>query len=107
MTDGIIVHFPAETTVSRGFREEIFFSPHGVLSIKSECISGLMFFGEESLELALKEYSIHYHQERNHQGKENCLLFPGDIHNPDKQNGKITCQSRLGGVLKYYYQNAA
>jgi len=52
------------------------FAERWVLSIKSECIPGLIFFGEESLLQALKEYIIHYHEERNHQGKENRLLFP-------------------------------
>ena len=42
------------------------FSERLVLSIKSECISRLIFFGEKSLLRALKEYTIHYHQERNH-----------------------------------------
>jgi len=61
------------------------YSERWVLSVKSEYISGLIFFGEESLRLALNEYSTHYHQERNHQGKENCLLCPKVIHNPDEQ----------------------
>ncbi len=41
------------------------YSVRWVLSIKSECISRLIFFGEESLLRAFKEYTIHYHEERN------------------------------------------
>ena len=78
-----------------------------VLSIKSECISGLIFFSEESLRRALKEYSTHYHEERNHQGKNNCLLFPTSYANRDNKEGEIKCRSRLDGVLKYYYRAAA
>ncbi len=78
-----------------------------VLSIKSECISGLIFFGEESLRRALKEYSTHYHEERNHQGKNNCLLFPTSYANRDNKEDEIKCRSRLDGVLKYYYRAAA
>lgn len=48
-----------------------------------------------------------YHQERNHQGKKNCLLFPKDIHDPDKQTGMIVCRSGLEGKLKYYHREAA
>jgi len=33
-------------------------------------------FGENSLRHALKEYVAHHHHERNHQGKDNLLLFP-------------------------------
>jgi len=79
----------------------------GVLSVKSECISGLIFFGEESLRRTLKEYVTYYLQERNHQGKENRLLFPTQDFKSDKKKDHITCRSRLGGVLKYYYRKAA
>ncbi len=40
----------------------------------------------ESLLQALKEYTIHSHQERNHQGKGNCLLFPNGKYYPDNGN---------------------
>jgi len=83
------------------------FAERWVLSMKSECISGLIFFGEQSLLRVLKEYLAHYHRERNHQGKENCLLFPSQDHEPENRNGKIKCRSRLGGVLKYYHREAA
>jgi len=83
------------------------FCERWVLSIKSEYISGLIFFGEKSLRLALKEYTIHYHQERNHQGKDNRLLIPSQDYDPGDRDSKIECRSRLGGVLKYYYRKAA
>jgi putative transposase len=70
-------------------------------------LSRLIFFGEKCLLLALKEYTIHYHQERNHQGKDNRLLFPSQDFDPDKKESEIASRSRLGGVLKYYYQRAA
>jgi hypothetical protein len=57
--------------------------------------------------MVLKEFTIHYHQERNHQGTNNCLLFPAQDFDPDKKEIKITSRSRLGEVLKYYYQRAA
>jgi integrase-like protein len=83
------------------------YSERWVLSVKSECISGLIFFGEQSLLRTLKEYSIHYHQERNHQGKENRLLFPSQDYHPENKNGEIQCRSRLGNVLRYYHRVAA
>jgi Homeodomain-like domain len=83
------------------------YSERWVLSVKSECISGLIFFGEQSLLRTLKEYSIHYHQERNHQGKENRLLFPSQDYHPENKNGEIQCRSRLGSVLRYYHRVAA
>ena len=83
------------------------FAERWVQSIKSECISGQIFFGEESLLQALKEYTIYYHEERNHQGKENRLLFPSRNFYPNNEEGAIDCKSRLGGVLHYYYRKAA
>ena len=52
-----------------------------VRSVKEECLSRLILFGEASLWHALQEYVEHYHHERNHQGKENVLLFPAVSHN--------------------------
>jgi hypothetical protein len=83
------------------------FSERWILSIKSECVSALIFFGEKSLFHALKEYVLRYHQERNHQGKENLLLFPTQNYDPEKRDGEIACRSCLGGMLKYYYRKTA
>ena len=52
------------------------FSGRWVKSVNEECLSQLILFGEASLKRALQEYIVHYHQERNHQGKQNKLLFP-------------------------------
>jgi putative transposase len=42
-----------------------------VRSVKDECLSKIIFFGERSLRRAVQEYVVHYHSERNHQGKSN------------------------------------
>ena len=42
--------------------------------------------------------------ERNHQGKDNLLLFPRD---EVSTTGRVRCRERLGGLLKFYYQAAA
>jgi hypothetical protein len=46
-----------------------------VRSVKDECLSKIILFGERSLRRALSGYVAHYHAERNHQGKSNVLLF--------------------------------
>ncbi len=46
-----------------------------VKSVKEECLSKVILFGERSLRRALSEYVDHFHAERNHQGKGNVLLF--------------------------------
>ena len=47
-----------------------------VRSVKEECLSKVILFGERSLRRALSDYVDHFHAERNHQGKGNVLLFP-------------------------------
>ena len=49
----------------------------------------------------------HYHEERNHQGKQNRLLFPLPNRGASEDNGIVRCQERLGGLLKYYEREAA
>jgi len=72
-----------------------------VRSVKEECLSRLILFGEDSLRHVLNEYVGHYHQERNRQGKGNVLLFPRS--SPAGENdGKIQCRERLGELLKFY-----
>lgn len=69
-------------------------------SVKEECLSRLILFGEDAVYRALHAYMDHYHQERNHQGKGNGLLMPAANHSP-KRDGPIRCRERLGGLLKY------
>ena len=78
-----------------------------VKSVKEECLSKLILFGEKSLRRALCEYLIHFHTERNHQGKGNVLLFPAATQTKNRVDGSIGCKERLGGLLKYYHQEAA
>jgi len=77
-----------------------------VRSVKEECLSRLILFGEASLRHALTQYVAHFHHERNHQGKGNVLLFPAV--SPDAEcQGPMQCRERLGGLLKYYTREAA
>jgi putative transposase len=52
------------------------YSERWVGSVKEECLSKVLLIGERSLRLAPSEYVAHYNAERNHQGKDNVLLFP-------------------------------
>jgi hypothetical protein len=78
-----------------------------VKSVKDECLSKLILFGEKSLRRALYEYLIHFHAERNHQGKDNVLLFPIAMKAGEGEEGSVNCKERLGGLLKYYHREAA
>jgi transposase InsO family protein len=77
-----------------------------VRSVKEEALSKLILFGEGALRKVLNEYATHYHQERNHQGKGNGLLVP--LASAGHSEGQlIRSRERLGGLLKYYYREAA
>ncbi len=76
-----------------------------VLSVKSECLAKIIPLGERHLRQAVKEYTEHYHLERNRQGLDNEL-----IEKPSRRvnvGSAVDCRERLGGVLKYYHRRAA
>ena len=73
-----------------------------VLSIKSECLNRMMFFGEASLRRAVREYLQHYHEERPHQGLGNETLASA----PRSTAGILRCTERLGGLLRHYARAA-
>jgi putative transposase len=83
------------------------FAERWVRSVKEECLSRLILFGESSLRRALQQYIVHYHEERNHQGKENLILFPTQTEARKKKDGAVRCRERLGGLLNYYEREAA
>jgi putative transposase len=74
-------------------------------SLKSECLRSIIFFGEDSLRRAVKEFLAHYHGERNHQGLHNAIIEPGD--EVGAVAGNTNCRERLGGLLRYYHRCAA
>ena len=75
------------------------------LSVKSECLSRMIFFGEKSLRRAVSAYLDHYHKERNHQGLDNQVIEPRD--EVGREEGDVQCRELLGGLLRYYYRGAA
>ncbi len=73
-----------------------------VLSIKSECLRRMIFFGEGSLRRAISEFVMHYHEERAHQGIGNERIEGGGV----VGDGEVVCEERLGGLLKRYRRAA-
>jgi transposase InsO family protein len=76
-----------------------------VRSIKEEVLDRMIFLGEDSLRYAMHHYLTHYHQERNHQGLDNQLIAPESV--VGGHMGAVRRRERLGGVLSYYYREAA
>jgi putative transposase len=67
----------------------------------------LILLGEGSLRRVLRHYEAYYHEERNHQGKDNLLLFPLRTPAVAGKQEQVRCRERLGGLLKYYERKAA
>jgi putative transposase len=75
------------------------YAERSVRSIKEECLSRLIPFGEHHHRRAVAEFVAHYHRERNHQGLDNELI-------ESDQNGRVQHRQRVGGLLSYYYRAA-
>jgi len=63
----------------------------------------MIFLGEWHLRRTLSCYVVHYHQERNHQALKNKLIEPEQL----QAEGRVCRRQRLGGMLNYYYREAA
>ncbi|MHB1943018.1 MAG: hypothetical protein ACYCP0_08180 [Acidiferrobacteraceae bacterium] len=95
------------------FREQVVYRLSnycGVVLNELLCLDGKVidkqFLGEGSLRHAVREYMAHYHAERNHQGMGNRLLKPVTTA-PSLRQGSVNQRQRLGGMLNYYYREAA
>jgi hypothetical protein len=73
-------------------------------SIKHEALNRMIFFGEGSLRNAVRQYLIHFHQERNHQGLDNQLI--DELDPPPDMAAPIETIEKLGGMLKHYRRAA-
>ena len=76
-----------------------------VRTIKESCLERMILFGEESLRTAIRDFMVHYHAERNHQGLANRIVSPETGHLGNC--GVVQRRQRLGGMLNYYYRAAA
>jgi hypothetical protein len=73
-------------------------------SVKSECLDRIVPLGETHLRATIRAFVDHYHEERPHQGLGNELVAPTTT---SPGSGSVRCHERLGGVLKFYYREAA
>jgi putative transposase len=80
------------------------FAERFVGSVKSECLDRIVPLGEKHLRAAIRAFMDHYHEERPHQGLGNELIAPETT---SRGPGPVRCRERLGGVLKFYYREAA
>jgi putative transposase len=80
------------------------FAERFVLSIGTECLNRIVPLGEAHLRRVIMELVRHYHHERNHQGLDNALIVAGEV---TASTGAVVRRDRLGGLLGFYYREAA
>ncbi len=80
------------------------FAERFVRLVKSECLERMVPIGEGSLRRAVHEFCEHYHGETNHQGLGNKIIDPDFASGAESE---VQCRERLGGLLRYYYRDAA
>ena len=61
--------------------------------------------GQGHLRLLVREYVEHYDHERNHQGRDNPLLPRAPP--PARSPTHVRRRERVGGLLSFYYRDAA
>jgi len=76
-----------------------------VRSIKEECLDRVVPLGERHLRAVVGDFMVHYHEERNHQGLGNELIAPAA--ESTVTTGPVRRRERVGGILNYYYREAA
>ena len=83
-------------------------NPHAekfVRTINESCLDRLIFLEDASLRTAVQNFLEHYHAERNLQGVSNRIICPEAGHLG--ASGTVRRRRRLGGMLNYYYHDAA
>jgi len=92
------MEFPHPTPNLNAFAERF------VGSAKSECLDRMVLLGEPHLRAAVRAFMDHYHEERPHQGPGNKRIAPKTT---VIGTGPIECGELLGGLLRFYYREAA
>ena len=75
-----------------------------VRSIKEECLSRLVFLSQHQLQNTIATFADYYRRQRNLQGIQNKLIEPPTCF---PKVGRIRCRNEQGGMLHYYYREAA
>ena len=71
-----------------------------VRSIKDECLSRVIPFGERHLRRMMVEYVEHYHRERNHQGTREQPNRRRASHQPRRPDSSASAARRLTQLLR-------
>jgi putative transposase len=76
-----------------------------IRSVKEECLSKVILFGERFLRRALSEFVEQTMLSAIIRGRTTSCCSPRDA--SVRRTGPVQCRERLGGLLRYYHQEAA
>ncbi len=94
------VRLPAKSPNLNAFAERF------VGSVRRECLDKRVILGEQHLREVIRQYILHYNQERPHQGIGNVLIAPKRSAAAN-DNGPVRRTERIGGLLSYYHRDVA
>ena len=85
------------------------FAESWIQRVKSECLDHFIILGEQHLRYVLREYLVHFHEERPHQGLGNQPANQTTVLDEIASTSadQVVCHERLGGLLKHYERRAA
>ncbi|MBU1147884.1 MAG: integrase core domain-containing protein [Candidatus Omnitrophica bacterium] len=69
-------------------------------TVKRECLNHFFVFGETHFKYLVNEYVKYYNTVRPHSSMGNLPLD----YRTENNNGRIGCDSRLGGIIRHYYR---
>ena len=79
-----------------------------VRTVRTECLDHFVIFGQRHLRYLLREFVSHYHGERFRQGLGGQLIRPSAFASNDNGITRVfQYRLRLGGLLNFYYREAA
>jgi putative transposase len=84
-----------------------------IQTLGEECLDYFVVLGERHLNYLVREFLEHYHLERPHQALDNKTVVKKRYRRKTTDEattlplGGVACKTRLGGLLKHYYQEAA
>jgi len=97
-----LVKIPAKSPNCNPYAERF------VRTIRQECLSHFVIFGERHLRVLLREFVDHYHAERFHQGLGGQLIREtASSANDNSSTRSVQRRERLGGLLNFYHRTAA
>lgn len=80
-----------------------------IQTIQVECLDHFLVFGVKHFNFLVREFVRYYHECRPHQGLGNRVIGAKEDDEPAAvlKLDEVKCESRLGGLLKHYYREAA